>query len=115
MFETIGLIIFASLFIFSGYKHIKNHSTMAGYAASAFGNCPIAKQLGFLGGWPTGIFLMVFGAGTVVNESSVFAFGLAGFLAVATALFHRDTLGDPGTQKGLALIGAALYIASNVH
>ena len=112
--ELLGLIIFASLFVYSGYKHIKNHAAMAGYAASAFGNCPFATQLGYLGGWPTGVFLAVFGAGTVVNESSVFAYGLAAFLAAATLLFHRDTLGDPGTQKGIALLGAALYIASQV-
>lgn len=112
--ETFGLILFAALFVFSGYKHIKNHAAMAGYAASAFGECPYAKQLGYLGGWPTGVFLAVFGVGTVVNESSVFAYGLAAFLAVATYLYHRNTLGDPGTQKGIALAGAALYIASQV-
>lgn len=113
--ELIGLIVFSALFIFSGYKHIKNHTAMAGYAQSAFGNCPFAKQLGYLGGWPTGVFLAVFGAGTIANESSIFAYGLAGFLALATLLFHRNTLGDPGTQKGLALLGAALYIASQVN
>lgn len=112
--ELIGLIIFAALFIFSGYKHIRNHEAMAGYATTAFGNCPIANQLGYLGGWPTGVFLAIFGAGVVVNESSVFAYGLAGFLALATVLYHRTTLADPGTQKGIALIGAALYIGSQV-
>src|SRR4029079_9881003 len=112
--ELLGLIIFSALFIWSGHKHIKNHSTMVEYATSGFGNCPLAKQLGYLGGWPTGIFLMVFGAGTILNESSIFAYGLAGFLALATLLFHRDTFSDPGTQKGLGLIGAALYIASQV-
>lgn len=112
--ETIGLILFAALFVFSGYKHIKNHTAMAGYARSAFGNCPVADQLGYLGGWPTGLFLLVFGIGTAVNDSNVFAYGIAAFLAAATYLYHRDTLGDPGTQKGIALIGAALYIASQV-
>jgi uncharacterized membrane protein YphA (DoxX/SURF4 family) len=112
--ELIGLIIFSALFIYSGYKHIRNHSAMAGYAETAFGDCPYAKQLGYLGGWPTGVFLAVFGAGTVVNESNVFAYGIAGFLALATLLYHRTTLADPGTQKGIALIGAALYIASQV-
>lgn len=113
--ETIGLVIFAALFIFSGYKHIKNHSAMVGYATSAYGKCPIAKQLGYLGGWPTGVFLAVFGAGVIANEYSIFAYGLAGFLIIATLLFHRNTLGDPGTQKGIALIGAALFIASQVN
>lgn len=112
--ELIGLIIFSALFIYSGYKHIANHAAMAQYTESVFGNCPVAKQLGYLGGWPTGVFLAVFGAGTIVNESSVFAYGLAGFLALATLLFHRTTLADPGTQKGIALAGAALYIASQV-
>lgn len=113
--ETLGLVIFAALFVFSGYKHIKNHSAMAGYTASVMGECPYATQLGYLGGWPTGLFLFVFGIGTAVNESSIFAYGIAAFLAVATLLFHRNTLADPGTQKGIALLGAALYIASQVH
>lgn len=112
--ELFGLVVFAALFVYSGYKHIRNHSFMAGYATSAFGNCPFAKQFGYLGGWPTGVFLTVFGAGVVANESSVFAYGLAAFLALATLLFHRDTLADPGTQKGIALLGAALYIGSQV-
>lgn len=112
--EFFGLIIFASLFIYSGYKHVKNHTAMAGYAKTAFGNCPIATQLGYLGGWPTGVFLVGAGAGTIVNESNVFAYGIAAFLALATALFHRESLGDPGTQKGIALLGAALYITSQV-
>lgn len=112
--ETIGLVIFSALFIVAGYKHIKNHSDMAGYTESVMGKCPVAKQVGYLGGWPTGAFLLFFAGGTIVNRSSVFAYGIAAFLAVATILFHRKTLSDPGTQKGLALIGAALFIASQV-
>lgn len=112
--EIIGLIIFSAFFIYSGYKHVTNHSYMAKYAESAYGNCPIAKQLGYLGGWPTGVFLILAGVGTIVNESSVFAYSIAAFLVAATYLFHRDSLGDPGTQKGIALIGAALVIASHV-
>lgn len=112
--ELLGLAIFSALFIYSGYKHIINHKVLSGYAATAFGKCPVAKQLGYLGGWPTGLFLVVFGAGTIVNESSIFAYGLAAFLAAATFLYHRTALGDPGTQKNLALIGAALFIASQV-
>ena len=113
--ETIGLVIFSALFILAGYKHVKNHSAMVGYTASVMGNCPVAKQVSYIGGWPTGVFLAVFGAGTIVNNSSVFVYGLAAFLAVATLMFHRNTLGDPGTQKGIALIGAALFIASQVN
>lgn len=113
--ETLGLVIFAALFILAGYKHIKNHSAMAGYTESMMGNCPVAKQIGYIGGWPTGVFLVAFGVGAIVNNSSFFAYGLAGFLTLATLMFHRKTLGDPGTQKGIALIGAALYIASQVH
>lgn len=112
--EILGLVLFASLFLYSGYKHIKNHSTMVQYTTASLGSCPFAKFFGYLGGWPTGVFLLVFGGGTIANESSVFAYGLAAFLALATLLFHRNTLADPGTQKGIALIGAALYIASQV-
>lgn len=112
--ELIGLIVFSSLFIYSGYKHIKNHAYMAQYTESAFGNCPVAKQLGYLGGWPTGLFLIGAGLGAIANESSIFAYSLAAFLVAATYLFHRTTLADPGTQKGIALIGAALVFASHV-
>ena len=112
--ETIGLIIFASMFVVSGLKHIKNHSAMAGYTASAMGDCPLAPQLGYLGGWPTGLFLVVFGVGAAFNDSSVFAYGLAAFLLVVTALFHRNFLKDPAGFKGVSLLGAALYIASQV-
>lgn len=113
--EILGLVIFSALFVLAGYKHIKNHSAMVGYTESVMGKCPVAKQVGYIGGWPTGVFLIIFGIGTLVNNSSVFPYGLAAFLAVATAMFHRNTLNDPGTQKGIALIGAALYIASQVH
>src|ERR1700745_1424554 len=88
--ETIGLIIFASMFVVSGLKHIKNHSAMAGYTASAMGDCPLARQLGYLGGCPTGLFLVVFGVGAAFNDTSIFAYGLAAFLLVVTALFHRN-------------------------
>lgn len=109
--ETLFLAIFASVFVWSGYKHIRNHDAMVNYATPYFGNCPVSKQLGYLSGWPTGVFLVLFGIGAVVGGSSVFAFGLASFLAMANLIFHRDSLEDSGTQKGIALMGAALYIA----
>jgi hypothetical protein len=112
--ELIGLVIFSAFFIFAGYKHVTNHSAMAGYTESVLGKSAVAKPLGYLGGWPTGVFLAAFGAGTLVNDTSIFAYGLAAFLVLATLLFHRNTLTDPGTQKGIALIGAALFIASQV-
>lgn len=114
--ETIGLIVFASLFVFSGVNHIRKHKDLSGYTTSVMGKCPFAKQLGYLGGWPTGVILIVAGVGTVFNQSSVFAYVLAGFLALATLLFHRKELLklDPGALKGVALLGAALVIASHV-
>lgn len=110
MLETIGLVIFSLLFVYSGYKHIKNHTAMSGYTASVFGACPLAKYFGFLGGAPTGVFLVAAGVGAAFGEP-VALYALAGFLVAATVLFHRETLGDPGTQKGIALIGAALALA----
>lgn len=112
--ETTSLLIFASLFVKAGYDHLKNHKALVSYTTQALGDCPVAKYVGWLGGAPTGLFLVVFGVGAAVNESSVFAYGLAGFLAVVTALFHRNFLSDPGGHKGVALLGAALYIASQV-
>lgn len=111
--ELIGLLVFVSLFIFSGLNHIRHSADMVTYTKSAFGNCPLAGIFGFLGGWPTGLFLIIFGAGTAFNEHSLYAYGLAGFLALMIALFHRN-LKDPANLKTLALLGSALYIASHV-
>lgn len=115
MLETLGLIVFASLFVFSGVNHIRNHKTMVEYTTAAMGKCPFAKQLGYLGGWPTGLFLIVFGIEAAINDESVFLYGLAGFLVLATILFHRNFLKDPAGFKGVALVGAAVALATHVH
>lgn len=113
--ETLGLIVFASLFVLSGINHIRKHNDMVGYTTAMMGKCPLAKQLGYLGGWPTGLFLIVFGIGAAFNETSVFLYGLAGFLVFATLLFHRNFVKDPGGFKGVSLLGAALALATHVH
>ena len=108
--ETVGLIIFASLFVLSGINHIRNHSDMVGYTESSLGDCPFRKQIGFLGGVPTGVFLVA--AGVAAAFSQVWAFyALAAFLAVVTVTFHRNFLKDPGGFKGVSLAGAALALA----
>lgn len=111
--ETVGLVVFAALFILSGWNHIKNHAAMTGYAASGFGDCPVAKQLGYLGGWPTGVALVAGGVGAIA-ELPVALYGLSAFLVVATALYHRNFLKDPGGFKGVALAGAAFALATLV-
>jgi hypothetical protein len=111
---NLGLILFASLFVLSGINHVRNHTAMAGYTASVFGNCPYATQLGYLGGWPTGVLLVVLGAGAAYFQEAVYFYGIAAFLAVATALFHRNFIKDPGGFKGVSLAGAALVIAQLV-
>lgn len=109
--ETVGLVIFASLFVLSGLNHIRNHSAMVGYTASSLGNCPVKDQVAFLGGAPTGVFLVA--AGVAAAFSQVWAlYALAGFLALATALFHRNFVTDPGGFKGVALLGASLALAA---
>lgn len=112
--EQFGLIVLASLFVLAGINHIRNHAGMVAYTASVMGNCPVKNQVAYLGGWPTGVFLAVFGAGVAFNHTAVFAYGLAGFLALATLMFHRNFLKDPGGFKGVALAGALLAIAANV-
>jgi len=112
--ETIGLVIFASLFVVSGVNHIRNHRAMAGYTAATLGNIPLAEQLGFLGGWPTGVVLVGLGIGAAAFQDAIFFYGIAAFLALATLLFHRESLKDPGTQKGVALLGSALALATLV-
>lgn len=105
MLETIGLIVYASLFVLSGINHIRNHSAMVSYASSTLGN------LAFLGGAPTGVFLVA--AGVAAAFSQLWAFyALAGFLAAVTLMFHRNFLSDPGGFKGLSLLGASLALAA---
>lgn len=111
--ETIGLVIFASLFVLSGINHIRNHAQLAGYTASVMGDCPFAAQLGFLGGAPTGVFLAVTGAASGFGQAWAL-YALAGFLVVATLLFHRNFIKDPGGFKGVALAGAAIALAQLV-
>jgi hypothetical protein len=112
--ETLGLLVFASLFVVSGVRHIQNHAAMSGYTASGFGNCPFAKQLGYLGGWPTGLFLVIFGLGAGILQEPVYFYGLSAFLLVAVALFHRNFWKDPGGFKTLSLAGAAFALAQLV-
>lgn len=111
---NLGLILFASLFVLSGINHIRNHAVMSGYTASVFGKCPVAKQLGYLGGWPTGVLLIVLGVGAAYFQEAVYFYGIAAFLVLATALFHRNFLKDPGGFKGVSLAGAALVISQLV-
>lgn len=111
--ELFGLVLFASLFLVSGYRHLRHSADMVAYTKSALGDCPVANQVAFFGGWPTGLFLALFSGGLVANESSVFAYGLAAFLAVVGLVFHRD-LKNVDNHKVLALLGAALYIGSQV-
>lgn len=109
--ETLGLIVFASLFVLSGINHIKSHEAMVGYTASAVPES--LKPLAVLGGVPTGIVLIAGGVGAAFSQPWAL-YGLAGFLVVATALFHRDFIKDPGGFKGVALAGAALALATLV-
>jgi hypothetical protein len=108
----VGLVVFAALFVLSGINHIKSHEGMAGYTASVLPES--LKPLGYLGGWPTGVFLAAFGAGAGFGQAWAL-YGLAGFLVLATALFHRNFVSDPGGFKGVALAGAALALAQLVH
>lgn len=112
--EIFGLIVFASLFVFSGFNHIRNHAGTTGYTASVL-PAPL-KPLAFLGGAPVGVALIAGSVGAVYNNSSAFAYGLAGFLIVATLMFHRAELIklSPDALKNVALMGAAVYIASQV-
>lgn len=113
--ETVGLIIFAALFVLAGVNHIRKHSDMVGYTTMMMGKCPVAKQIGYLGGWPTGVFLIAFGVGAAFNNESFYFYGLAAFLALATIIFHRKDLVkmDPNAMKGVALFGAALALAQH--
>lgn len=110
--QHVGFALISLLFFFTAYNHLKNSTQMAGYAASGFGDCPFATQFGYLGGWPAGVYLAVTGVLVALGEASGF-YAAAGFLAVVTALYHRD-FKDPGTYKNLALLGAALSLATLV-
>lgn len=108
----IGLIIYASLFVLSGFSHIRNHQSMVNFTIASLGNCPVAKHVGFLGGAPTGVFLVVAGVAAGFGITAAF-YALAGFLAVVTAVFHRN-LKDPCNLKTLALFGCTLVLAALV-
>lgn len=110
--ENIGLVVFASLFVLSGVNHIRNHAAMAGYTASTLPE-PL-QPLGYLGGWPTGALLVGLGAGAALFQDAVFFYGLAAFLTLATVLFHRNFVKDPGGFKGVSLAGLALAFATVV-
>lgn len=109
----VGLVVFAALFVLAGLNHIRNHATTAGYTVSVLGKCPLAKPLGYLGGWPTGVFLIVAGVAAGFGFAAGL-YALAAFLVLATVLFHRNFLKDPGGFKGVALAGAALALAQLV-
>lgn len=107
--ETIGLILFATLFLFAAKGHLLNSKEIGGYAATAFGDCPVSKQLSYLAGWPTGLYLLFTGFTLAFVDSNLGLWLAAGFLVPATALYHRD-LKDSGTWKNIALLGAALAL-----
>lgn len=109
----VGLVVFALLFVGAGINHIKNHAGTAGYTGSVL---PTALQpLAFLGGVPTGIALIAGGVGAAFGQAWAL-YGLAGFLVLATALFHRDFYKnpDPGGFKTVSLAGAAFALAQLV-
>lgn len=110
--ELFGLILVALLFVKSGYNHIKNHRMISGFATTSFGKCPFAKQLGYIGGWPTGVTILAAGVGLVFQYTLALNV-LIGFLAVTQAIYHRN-LEDPANLKHLALIGALLALAANI-
>lgn len=108
--RVIGLALLALLFISGGVKHLLNHSAMVAYTASALGRCPLAK-LSVLGGAPVGLFLLV--TGVLVAYGNVAGFWLgAGFLAVATAVFHRDIKSSDFTTM-VGLVGAMTVLATH--
>src|SRR4051812_28237279 len=111
---NLGLFLFASLFVVSGLKHIKNHAAMAGFTASVLGDIPLSKQLGYLGGWPTGVLLVFLGLGAAVLQYPIYFYGITAFLVLATALFHRNFYNDPGGFKGVSLAGLALAFSQLV-
>lgn len=110
--RIIGLALLALLFVSGGVKHLLNHSAMVAYTASALGRCPLAK-LSFLGGAPVGLFLLVTGGLVAYNHELGFWLG-AGFLVVATALFHRDIKSSDFTTM-VGLIGSLIVLATYVH
>lgn len=110
---ALGLMLFGFLFLFNGYTHLTKHEAMAAYTTSVLGDCPVRTPLGFLGGFPTGIYLVI--TGVLIAFQRVTGLYMAiGFLVLATALFHRE-MKEPNTFKNIALIGSALALASAIN
>lgn len=107
--ETVGLLLVSLIFLVQGVNHLRNHVTLAGYAATAFGKCPIALELGYLGGWPTGVALIGAGVAVALNATLIPAIV---FLVATQVLFHRD-LKDVNNQKHLALLGALVALLAH--
>lgn len=105
MLELIGFLLFSLVFLYSGYNHVVKHEVLSGYAST------VLKDFGWLGGWPTGVYLLVTGVLVAFQVEAGLWLGAA-FLLVTAALFHRDFQNDPNTFKNIALAGAALALAS---
>ena len=106
--EVIGYLLVAFLFAYNAFNHVTKHKYLVGYTESLIKGAP--KELAYLGGWPTGVYLGLTALALIFQIS--FAPWLAiGFLIVTQVLAHRD-LKEPGNLKHLALIGALLVIAA---
>lgn len=111
---VIGRALFGGIFLYSGINHFLKKEPMTGYAASKGLPQPEAGVLG------SGALLAAAGFGIMFGLNPKLAAGsIAGFLAVATPIFHdfwNET--DPHMAQGqvvnfsknAALLGAALVL-----
>ena len=110
----VGRILFALIFINSGFAHFAQREAMTGYAQ--FKKVPAAKLAVLL----TGLMILVGGLSVVLGFwADLGALLLAAFLVVSAFMMHNFWTMDDATQKmnetvsffkNLSMAGAALII-----
>jgi putative oxidoreductase len=110
----LGRVLFATLFLASGFNHLANTSSLTQYAAAKKVPAPRAAVL------LTGVILLVGGLSVLLGFRPEVGLGLIGlFLLVVTPKMHNFwTLEDPMMRatdmahflKNLALLGATLML-----
>jgi uncharacterized membrane protein YphA (DoxX/SURF4 family) len=109
----VGRILFAILFVFSGFGHFQQHRMMVGYARQ--NKVPLAELMVPL----TGLMIVVGGLGVALGAwGDLAALLLVAFLAPTAFLMHRFWGVDAETQmmqmphflKDISLAGASLVL-----
>ncbi len=114
IFFIVGRILFGGYFLYSGYKHLANGKSYAGYAKSK--NVPMPE----IAVPVTGIMLVLGGAGVILGIAPTLSIALLLIFMIPTTLMMHQfwMIKDMGMRMGehvnfmknLAIIGALLMM-----